>query len=240
MDFRGLYVQTQLYWEGQDIYNDSVAGEKWDELKEKETFTSATNLGDKFYSIMLYPPQTPIILGWTKGFSWSQMRIIWWILCSASFFIILLELYRYQQDFLLILLAFGSKSSFFALALGQPFLPVLALVLIGIRIHEKAPIIAGLLFAFGMFKFNILVPVLAWLFFRRKFRTLIAMALSFCLLLLPVLLSHEGILPIFVGKVAEYYQFIYSPHPMNIYTFSDSELSMFIDYCPHSPRAPPC
>ena len=230
MDFRGLYVQTLLFQENKPIYSDEVAREKWQELKIEEQFESSTDLGEEYYTILLYPPQTPAMFFFLKDLSWRQVRTFWWFVCTISFVIVLLLLYQQQRDPLIIGLALSAKASFFALSLGQPLLPVLALVLLAIYIHERQEIVAGILLGLALLKFTIVVPVAFWFLFRKRFKTLLAMACTGIALLIPVVYHNPEIISQFFQKVADYYILLFTPHELNIYTTSDSELAIFLDY----------
>ncbi|MBR9860169.1 DUF2029 domain-containing protein [bacterium] len=230
IDFRGLYVQTLLFFEDQPSYNDSVAHEKWDELKQQEGFSSNTDLGDEFYSIVNYPPQSPVMLFWLKYFSWLSIRWIWWAICLLSFIYILYRINCISQSALIICLALGSKAAFSALSLGQPLLPVFALILISFSYLERKPLLAGILLGLSLLKFTVVLPFALFLLIRKRFKVLLTMAISGVLLLIPALIQNPDVISEFLQRADQFFAFLYQPHPLNIYTYSNSDISILLDY----------
>ena len=81
-----------------------------------------------------------------------------------------------------------------------------------------------------MIKFNLAIPLALFFLLKKQFKLLVSSGLTVIAMLLPIYLIYPEIIVEYLDKVGNYYSMIYQPHPDNVYTFSDSELSMALDY----------
>ena len=230
IDFRGLYLGAQMMEAKENLYNDTTAAEIWLEHKATENFESNSDFGDRWVSIMVYPPQAftlPFVL---SKLSWKQARIAWWLVCFLSFIAIAFLLFKISNEPKALWLLLAFKGSFFALALGNPVLLVVAFLFLSIYFKDSKPIIAGIFLGFAMMKFNLAIPIGLWFLYQKNFKVLIAAGVCSILLLLPSLLIYDGVISEYLAKVGSYYQMIYEINDRNIYTFSNSELSIMLNY----------
>lgn len=213
------------------LYSDSIGKQVWQQTKTAENFESNTDFGDPYIAITLYPPQTYSTFFFLANMTWNQARIFWWSFCTLAFSIIAFLLYK-QYDTgwpALFLLCFSG--SFFGWALGQPAIFALLCIVIAHVIQAKHPIAAGVLLGLAMIKFSVVIPFALWYLYHSKWKTLFALGFTTLLLFVPVLLNYGWeIVPTWLHKTADYYAFIYNPAPQNLYTFSNSELSILLDF----------
>lgn len=229
IDFRGLYLGSKLIQAELPLYSDSTARAVWLEIKANEQFQSKSDFGDIWVSIMVYPPHAftlPYVLGYLK---WSQARVLWWMICALCFIAILLILYR-LGGMNTVLLALAFKGSAFALMLGQPLLLVMLALLLSFTLYQKNPLLAGICLGIAMIKFNLAIPVALFFLLKKQFKLLLSSSITVIAMLLPIYLVYPEIIAEYLDKVGNYYAMIYQPHTENVYTFSDSELSMALDY----------
>ncbi|MFY0644106.1 MAG: DUF2029 domain-containing protein [Bacteroidia bacterium] len=230
IDFRGLYLGAELFADKQEIYNDSLARNYWLNHKESEQFESHSDFGDQWVSIMLYPPHAIVFSRGFSQMSWKQSRIWWWILCALSICCILILLYLITKDVLALYLVLAFKGTFFAIALGQPMLLVFAFLLLAVLLQKKKSYLAGIFLGLAMIKFNLAIPFGIWFLLQGNFKLIGTAALTAVLLFLPAYLMYPDIISNYMTKVNDYYVMLYNPHPLNMYTFSNSEITILLDY----------
>ena len=230
IDYRGLFLGSQMMEAKENLYNDSVAAEIWLAHKKAENFESNSDFGDRWVSIMVYPPQAFTLPFLLSKRSWKQARIAWWFVCFLSFISIALLLLKLTNDPKTLWLLLAFKGSFFALALGNPVLLVVAFLFLSIYFKDTKPILAGLFLAFAMMKFNLAIPIGLWFLYQKNFKLLFTAGVCSILLLLPSLLIYDTVIPDYLSKVGSYYQMIYEINERNIYTFSNSELTIMLNY----------
>lgn len=230
IDLRGLYLGTKMWKVKAPIYNDSVAAKFWQNEKVYGGFESSTDFGDEWVSIMVYPPQAFVITYPISMYRWKRARILWWGVISLSLLLFCYLLYAKTQSFLYPLLVLGSSASFFALSLGQPMLIVLTALFLAVLFQDKHHVWAGIFLGIAMIKFNLAIPFALWFMIRSKYKVLMIAAITCILMFSLVWMSYPNILVEYTQKVSDYYNLIYTIHPRNIYTFSDSEFSMFLNY----------
>jgi hypothetical protein len=235
-DFRALFVGSKLYQQNLPLFNDSVGKEVWLQTKENEGFSSNTDFGDPYIAITLYPPQTYTTFWFLAHLSWQQARLFWWALYSFALLAIAFLLYKKHQTFWPALFILAFSGSFFGWSLGQPVLFALLCITAAHFVHPKYPVLAGVFLGFAMIKFSVVIPFALWYLYQRQWKTLLALGFTTLLLFVPALVQYG--LPVitqWLTKTADYYAFIYNPSPQNIYTFSNSEFTILLDYyLPHA------
>ena len=229
VDLRGLYIGTEQFHEGQEIYNNKLARERWLQHKEQEQFESNSDMGDMWISVMLYPPQTFVQFYPLHILGWKQVRLVWWVICAACLLAILWLLYSLTGSTTIVVLALAAKAGFFAISLGQPLLWVFACILLAFKFEKHRPLLAGLFFGLAMIKFNLMIPIGIFFLLRRRWKLIGAAALTTLLLLLPIVATYPEIIEDYFLTVSGYYNLIYTQHPENPYTFSNSELTNLLD-----------
>lgn len=230
IDFRGLYLGAKMWKLKTPIYNDSIAADFWLSEKAYGEFESSTDFGDEWVSIMVYPPQAFVIAYPISFFHWKTARFLWWMVIGLALLFFCYLTYRKTKEILYPLLVIGSSASFFAISLGQPVLIVVTALLLAVLLREKHPIWAGIFLGIAMIKFNLAIPFALWFLLKSRFKLLIAGAVTSIAMFSMVWISYPDIIHEYSQKVSDYYELIYSIHPRNIYTFSDSELSMMLNY----------
>lgn len=235
IDLRGLYLGAELWYEQAEVYNDTVGSALWQEHKEKEDFESRTNFGDQWVSIMVYPPHAFVISKVLTHFSWKTARIIWWSICISLLLLSAFLLYELSKNVLSIYLILAFKGTAFALILGQPLILVFCCILLSIHLQKRHPLIAGFFLGVAMIKFNLVIPFALWFLLGKKFNLLISAACTTGLLLLIAIWGQVELLEAYTQKLSAYYEMIYQRHPDNIYTYSDSELSMLLSHFIEAP-----
>jgi hypothetical protein len=230
IDFRGVYIGTELLAKKLPLYNDSLAASIWLQAKEREGFESNSDFGDQWVSIMTYPPQTYVALYPFQWLNWKWARVVWWVECISAFLLITWLCFAYTQDKKFLLLIPALSASFFALSLGQPSLVVLALVLLGIFFLNSNAFLAGIAFGLASIKFTVLIPLVFWLLVTKKLKVLGVMVLVAVLFFLPALIIYPHIVSEWLSKASAYYEMIYQLHPQNIYTFSNSEFTTVLGF----------
>ncbi len=228
IDLRGLYLGAELWESGHDLYSDKAGAELWNEHKEVEGFESKTDFGDQWVSIMVYPPHAFVISRPLIAFSWKTARIIWWIICIILLFVSSYLLYEISGNVLSIYLILAFKGTFFALALGQPVLLVFCCLLLAMHFKDRRAYLAGIFLGIAMIKFNLVVPFGIWFLLQRRWSLLLTGALTTAAMLLIVVWDQPELIAQYSAKLSAYYEMIYQRDPENIYTYSDSELSMFL------------
>ncbi len=229
IDYRGVYIGAKLFSENLPLYNDSFGAKLWQELKTEEQFTSSTDFGNEYVSISLYPPQTFTTFYSLSLFPWKIARILWWGVCIFSLFILTYLCFKWSGNYWIIALILAFSGSFFALSLGQPVLPVLACIALAVHFKDK-PILAGILLGIAFLKFAVVIPFALWFFVQKKYKLLFVSGLTAIILLLPLVIQNPNVITDWATKTSWYYDFIYTPHPNNTYTFSNSELTILLDY----------
>ena len=220
-----------MWQQNLSLYSDSIGKQVWQQTKAAENFESNTDFGDPYIAITLYPPQTYSSFFFLANMTWKQARIFWWSFCTLAFAIIAILLYKQYDTYWPALFLLSFSGSFFGWALGQPAIFALLFIVIAHIIQEKYPIVAGVFFGFAMIKFSVVIPFALWYLYQGKWKTLFALGFTTLLLFVPVLLSYGWeIVPTWLHKTSDYYTFIYNPAPQNLYTFSNSELSIMLDY----------
>lgn len=230
IDFRGVYLGTKLLSQKQPLYNDSLAASLWLEAKGKEGFESNSDFGDKWVSIMTYPPQTYVALFPFQWLNWKTARIVWWVECISAFLLITWLCFAYTQDKKLLVFIPALSASFFALSLGQPSLVVLALVLLGFFFLNSNALLAGIAFGLASIKFTVLIPLVFWLFITKRFNAMGTMAAVSIIFFLPAQIIYPDVIFEWLEKAGSYYEMIYQVHPENNYTFSNSEFTTLLGY----------
>jgi hypothetical protein len=230
LDYRGLFIGGKLFMQDQPLYNDSIGGELWTKLKAEEDFESTTDFGNLYASVSLYPPQAFIPFLPLSFLKWKTARLIWWLICFLSLFVIAWISYQYTNDKLSFALILALSSTYFALSLGQPMLPVMAILLSTVFLRNTRPILAGILLGIAMIKFSIAIPFGLWYLAQKKYKMLIVGAFTSLVMFSPLLIQNVGVISDWLNKTNWYYAFMYTPHINNIYTFSDSEITMMLDY----------
>ena len=230
IDFRGLYLGAELLSNKENLYNDSLARAYWLAHKESEQFESRSDFGDIWVSVMLYPPQALVFSRVFQGMSWKQARIVWWTICACALLATMLILYLLTKNVLSLYLVLAFKGSFFAIALGQPMLLVFTFLLLAVLLQRKSALLAGLFLGLAMIKFNLAIPFGLWFLMQGNYKLILSAMLTTICLILPAYLVYPDLIPNYLQKVGDYYNMIYSPHPLNVYTFSNSEITIVLDY----------
>jgi hypothetical protein len=230
-DFRALFVGAKMWQQNLPLYSDSIGKQVWQQTKTAENFESNTDFGDPYIAITLYPPQTYSTFFFLANMSWRQARLFWWSFCTLAFATIGFLLYTKHDTYWPAIFLLSFSGSFFGWALGQPAIFALLCIVIAHVIQAKYPIVAGIFLGFAMIKFSVVIPFALWYLYQGKWKTLFALGFTTLLLFVPVLLNYSWeIIPTWLHKTADYYAFIYNPAPQNLYTFSNSELSILLDY----------
>lgn len=235
LDYRALYIGGQLMMNDNDLYNDGVGSVLWDSIEQREHFQATTDFGDPYASVSLYPPHAYIPFLPLSFMPWTYARIAWWLIGALSLALIALLLYRYKRDRILIALLLGLSATYFALSLGQPILPVVALLFLSLYLEKRSPYMAGILLGLATIKVTAALPFLIWFLVRRQYKVVLFAGISGTLLLTPMLMYDPDIVAVWLYQMDQYYAFLYQVGDFNIYTFSDSEFSMMLDYYLHLP-----
>lgn len=230
IDFRGLFLGAELLSRHENIYEESKASTLWLDYKDKEDFKSNTDFGDQWVSVMSYPPQTFTLLFPLSYLSWTQARLFWWIFCALCLGLVVFAIYRKNKDPMTIGLILAFKGTAFALFLGQPMLLALFLLTGAYLVHQKNEILAGMLFGLALFKFTLAIPFGFWFLLKKQYRILGVTAVTCALLLIPTLIMYPGITGDYLEQISKTYAMIYDAGPSNPYTFSNSELTIILDY----------
>ena len=229
-----MYVGSILFAENKPFYVDSISISTWKNIVSEEDIISTSNFGDKYVNLAIYPPQTFVVFYPFHFLSWKSARILWWIICILSLFVIGFCCFQWSKNVLWTSLIIGFSSTFFAFSLGQPLLLVLALIALTIYFKER-PILSGVLFGLAFIKFGIAIPFALWFLIQKKFKLLMVAALCTGLLILPTVIQNPNVLSEYADYISSYYAFLYNVHPLNTYTFSNSELTIVLDYFYNQP-----
>lgn len=229
-DFRGVYVGANLIADDVDIYDNRLGANLWNQRKQTEEFSSNTDFGDRNVSIAIYPPQTFICFYYFKYLSWSFSRIVWWVVCILSLTIIIWLVYQWSRNIWLSVAVLAFSGTFFALSLGQPLLPVLALLGLAIYLYKDNKTLAGICIGLAMIKFSAVIPFVFWFLAKKEIKVLVVAGLTTVLTFIPVFIINPEIIAFWIDQTSWYYNFIYTPGPENDYTFNNSELTILLDY----------
>ncbi len=230
LDYRGLYIGGKLFMENEVLYTDSIGGDLWRSIKEKEGFESTTDFGNLYASVSLYPPQAFIPFLPLSFLPWKMARVVWWFICTLSLFWIGWLAYKYKRDNTIWAIILALSPTYFAWSLGQPMLPVMALLFTTVFIYKQHPKMAGLLLGIAMMKFSIAIPFALWFLAQKQYRLLAIGAVTSLLMFVPLVVQNFDVISQWLHKTSWYYEFMYTPDEQNIYTFSDSELSMLLHH----------
>ena len=225
-DYRSLFIGGKFMFDDAVMFDTTACIARWQEIVFKEKLNSSSSPGQIHISALTYPPHAYFVFAFNKFLSWKQGRMVWWATCIISFGFLLFWL----NDGMMIALALAFKGSFFALLLGQPMLLVAALIALVIsQLKRKSTFQAALLVLLALIKFTLVVPLIIWLAIKRRWNILVVTGIFITATYVVLHIAYPTVINDYVLSANEYYIFIYSDNPINLYPKLNSELTSMIN-----------